>query len=113
MPEAAVEVFVIAGLFSELLNPFGPVQFLKAAPVDVVLASNCKVLPLHIGLVLLSVGVAGGLGDTSVKGPASAEEQSLAVTVRCSYRPEVRFVMLRTPLSSELCVIVLLTPSCV
>jgi hypothetical protein len=47
----------------------------------VVAEFNCSVAPLQSGPLLLTVGVAGGLGSVNVNGPASAEGHPLSVTL--------------------------------
>ncbi len=80
VPVAAVVAFVSEGFCVVLANPFGPLHAYVAVPGVVVLAVRFKVFPLHTGPLLAAIGVAGGEGSTSVKGPTILEGQLFNVT---------------------------------
>ena len=59
----------MVGFAIPLVNPLGPVHAYVTSPGVEVAAENDKVLPAQFGALLVTVGVAGAEGSTSVKGP--------------------------------------------
>jgi hypothetical protein len=100
---------VLEGFCKELVKLAGPVQ-LYIAPEELLLAVKFKVLPLHKGLLLEAVGVAGAEGLTKVKGPAALEEQPLSVAVMFEYVPAERLGIVKTPFVFAINVIVVGVP---
>lgn len=99
-PLAATDAFGIVGFCTLLLKPFGPFQ-VYVTPGVAELAVSTKLFPLHIGLLLPVIGVAGGVGSDKVKGPTTFDGQPFSVTDILVYDPAARFGMVRLPPASD------------
>ena len=79
MPLSATVTLVIDGLAAVLVNPFGP-DHKYVAPAVVEFAVSVNVPPLHKGALLVTVGVAGGVGSFKVTDANGAEGQPFNTT---------------------------------
>jgi hypothetical protein len=80
VPLIDVVAFVLVGFCCVLVYPPGPVhEYVTAAAV--VLEVKFKVAPVHNGLLLPAVGIAGALRLASVNGPTTFDTQLLRATV--------------------------------
>ena len=70
----------MVGFAIPLVNPLGPVHAYVTTPGVEVAADNDNVLPAQLGALLLTVGVAGAEGSTSVKGPTWFDGQPFSTT---------------------------------
>jgi hypothetical protein len=97
-PAEVTAAFDIVGFCCELVYPPGPVHDQVAVPIVDVDAVKLSVFPLHIGVLLPTVGVAGGFGSTRVCEVVGADGQpELETTNMLVYEPAVSDGMVTDP----------------